>query len=220
MKNNSINKYNYEERYHNYFHSYLINSEGYYLLRARLAFEKYFDSLDVDKRVLEFGVGLGQNIYCLRNRFGYDISNFAIKFTQKKGIKIYKSISEIPSDFFDIILSCHVLEHTENPFKTIKIIRSKLKKSGKLILVLPKEIHKKSFFKMSKSQHLFAWNFRTVNNLLNRIGFNVIENRTNSGTGYFKLMPLAKISYKLWKISTFLLGMILRRSELIIIAIK
>ena len=210
----------YEKEYHDIFHPDLIKDNGYYFLRSKLAFIRYFNELDKDKRILEYGVGLGQNIYLFKDRFGYDVSKFALDFIEKKGYRVFSTIEEIPENYFDIILCCHVLEHLENPFDTIVTLKSKLKTTGKLILVLPKEFHGKAAIEMSPEQHLYCWNFRNINNLLIHSGLKVISNKQFAGTGYHILSFLAKINFRVWKLSTLLLGTVLNRKELVITAIK
>ena len=216
----SVDSFLYEDKYHHSRHEYLMTSEKYYLLRASLARERYFDEDDIDKTVLEFGVGLGQNIYYLQNRYGFDVSKFATSFARKKGIHCYSTIEEIPNEHFDVLLCCHVLEHLDNPLESLKVIAQKLKTAGKLIVVVPKERHKRASFKVDENRHLYAWNFRTINNLLNRAGFEVVENVAYSGRGYFKLMPLASISYRLWKLATGIVGRAVLSWELKIVALR
>lgn len=213
-------KFLYEDKYHLRQHEYLITNQKYYLLRARLALERYFDKDDIGKKALEFGVGLGQNIYFLRSRAGFDISEFARSFARKKGIDCYSTIEEIPNEHFDVVLCCHVLEHLDDPLQSLKVISQKLKARGKLILVISKERHKKASFELDANQHLYAWNFRTINNLLNRAGFEVVENAAYPGRGYFKLMPLASITYRLWRLATSIVGRAVLSWELKIVALK
>ncbi len=204
-------KAQYEASYHGHQHKYLIESPFYYSLRARLAKKDYFPHVH-DEKVFEFGVGLGKNIAFLKNKFGYDISKFARKFSAERGIKIFDDMKKVPDNHFDIVLSAHTLEHLEDPFDNLQ-----LKKGGKLILILPVEKHGKVPFATDINQHLFAWNFRTINNLLQRVGFRIIENRYNHGTAYYKLKFLAKISFSLYDLKTRLLGWILGKKEMIVV---
>lgn len=211
----------YENQYHEFFHHYLIEDAEYYNLRSKLAFHRYFNNLDNGEKVLEYGVGLGQNIFNMQNRYGFDISKFALNFIQEKKFTVYFDANQIPDNFFDIVLCCHVLEHLENPAEILKLIRTKIKTDGKLILVLPKEFHQKvDYYEMSPDQHLFLWNFRTINNLLIHCGFRILKNEQYPGTGYYKLKALSKISFSLWNFSTSLLGTLLNRKELVIVAAK
>jgi len=57
--------------------------------------------------------------------------------------------------------------------------------------VLPKERHYTVDYAADLNMHLFAWNFRSINNLLSVAGFSVTENKTFYNLGYRKLLPLA-----------------------------
>lgn len=74
----------YESWYHETRHSNHFN-EAYYNARAKIALDKFFFSVDKNSRILDYGCGLGQNIYYLPNAKGYDISTFGIEFSQEKG---------------------------------------------------------------------------------------------------------------------------------------
>ena len=75
-----MNNLDYEEKYHQEIHKYLLKDEEYYTLRAKLAKERYFKNISESKKILEFGCGLGQNIFNLNNAEGYDISKFSLGF--------------------------------------------------------------------------------------------------------------------------------------------
>ncbi len=63
-------------------------------------------------------------------------------FNNKKGYQYIAEatdLSEIPSDTYEFVLSCHSLEHVANPLKAIYEWKRILKKGGKLILVLPEK---------------------------------------------------------------------------------
>jgi len=212
-------KPSYEEKYHRDCHRYLIDNEKYYHLRAQVAIEKYFEAEDMTKEVLEFGAGEGQNIFLLKNRAAFDISSFAREFLAKKGVPCYSCIDDIPDKNFDIVLCCHVLEHLDDPLETLRIFKRKLKPGGKLILVVPRERHAPASFEMDINQHLFSWNFRTLNNLLNRAGYTVCENAICRGKGYYKLMPLTLFGYKPWRLATKLVAFLFRSSEMKVVAI-
>ncbi len=210
----------YEEDYHREKHGRLIESELYYELRALQARRDLFGDLPDDAEVFEFGVGLGKNIATLTRKSGYDVSEFARSFSAKRGVHIYNSIEEVPEEHFDVVLSSHVLEHLEDPAANLKLLRSKLKRGGRLVLVLPCEEHKRAAFAIDTDQHLYAWTFRTINNLLQRTGFVVTENRFRFGTGQYKLRWLGKLSFRLYDLQTRLLGRLLKRRDMIVVAIK
>ncbi len=210
---------NYEREYHTLMHRELLNNEKYYKVRAELAIKKYFGDLSNEK-VLDFGCGLGQNIYLIKNSVGYDISKFGVEFCKRKGIATVDDLNKLEDESFDIVFSSHALEHVENPSNTLYLMKRKLKKDGKLILILPVEKHiKRHDFNMAKNQHLYSWTFKTINNLLIKNCFKIVENKYLRGSGYKKLL-IFSFNLKLYSFLTWITGFLKREKEMKIIAIK
>ncbi len=209
----------YEEWYHTERHNTHFN-EDYYNARAKIALTKFFTGFDTNKRILDFGCGLGQNIFYLPNVMGYDISKFGVEFCKKKNIDATNSVDEVPNEAFDIVLSTHVLEHHPNPKEMLQQIFNKLKKGGTLILVIPHEVHGNAKYELDLNQHLFTWNFQAINNLLITTGFKVVKNKYVRGAGYFKLLKLAKKNFNLYKNATNALSTLMGIKEMMIIAEK
>jgi SAM-dependent methyltransferase len=216
-------KKKYEKEYHSVVHDHLYTDKRYYLARSKLSKIKYFNFLKDPKnlKILEFGCGLGQNIFLIENAQGYDISKFSLDFCEKNGIKILKDIKKLKNNSFDVILLCHVLEHLEKPYETILFLKNKLKKGGKIMLLLPPEkINKIKNFKPDIHQHLYCWNFRTIDNFLLRAGFKIIENKFIYGAAYKKLLFFNRIHFQLYRFATTALGKTLNFKEMMIIAQK
>jgi SAM-dependent methyltransferase len=211
----------YEKEYHEKVHNYLYKDEEYYWARARLSFKRYFSRIRniQNLKVLEFGAGLGQNIILLKNKVAFDMSKFALDYCKKRGIPTISNEKKIPNDF-DIIFSCHCLEHLDLPLENLKFLRTKLKTNGVLILVIPKLPHRKAPFGPDKHYELHSWNFRTINNLLHRAGYKVVLNRYLYGTMYHKLLFLNKISFRLYNFATWFVGWLLNAGEIKVVAVK
>jgi SAM-dependent methyltransferase len=209
----------YESWYHETRHSNHFN-ENYYNARAKIALTKFFKTVDQNSRILDYGCGLGQNIYYLPNAMGYDISEFGVEFCRKKGINATNNLDAVPDEAFDVVFSAHVLEHHPHPKTMLESIHSKLKKGKTLVLVIPFERHGKGKFEFDLNQHLFTWNFQAINNLLLTTGFKVVENRYVRGAGYFRLLPLAKINFGLYKFVTNTVSRLFGIKEMMIIARK
>ena len=209
----------YEEWYHTERHNTHFNND-YYTARAKIALEKFFSGIDKNARVLDFGCGLGQNIYLMPNAMGYDISKFGIEFCRKKGINATNVLDEVPAESFDVVLSAHVLEHHPHPKTMLEDIHSKMKKGGKMILVIPYERHGKAQFRLDLNQHLFMWNFQTINNLLLTTGFEIKENKYIHGAGYNKLLPLARMNFGIYHRATNALSRIMGIKEIMVVATK
>jgi len=94
-------------------------------------------------KILEIGCGTGKNLEVLDKfgkTLGLDISEEAIKFCRKRGLKnVSLGQAEkipFPKDNFDLVVLLDVLEHT-NDQKTIKEIHRILKSKGFLIVTAP-----------------------------------------------------------------------------------
>lgn len=209
----------YESWYHSTRHSNHFN-DAYYEARAQIAVDKFFSGVDKNARILDFGCGLGQNIFYMPNAVGYDISKFGIEFCRKKGINATTQLEDIPDESFDVVFSAHVLEHHPHPMTMLEEMYRKLKKGEKLILVIPHERHGKAQFKYDLNQHLYTWNFQAINNLLLTVGFQIEENRYLRGAGYFKLLPLAKINFGLYRFVTNTVSRLFGIKEMMIVGRK
>lgn len=215
----------YEGKYHKDKHQYLYTDEDYYGARAELAEKRYFNDISNinDKKILEWGVGLGQNIYLFTKAMGYDISEFATDFCTTKGVLATTKVDMIPNNHFDIVFSAHVLEHLENPLKTLRVIHSKLRKGGRLILITPIEVFKrKGNWELCQdvNQHLFTWTPQLMINLLIRAGFKPVENQVIPTCGYKKLLPFRKLGIGAYDLATKMAGVITRNRELKFVAVK
>lgn len=216
---NGHSSLDYESWYHETRHSNHFN-EAYYNARAKIAIDKFFFGIDKNSRILDYGCGLGQNIYYLPNAKGYDISTFGIEFCKKKGIDATTHLDEIPEEAFDVVFSAHVLEHHPHPKAMLESIHSKLKKGHTLVLVIPHERHGKGSFEYDLNQHLHLWNFQAINNLLLTTGFKIEDNRYLRGAGYFRFLPLAKINFGLYRFVTNFVSRLFGIKEMMIVARK
>nr|NQU90029.1 class I SAM-dependent methyltransferase [Bacteroidota bacterium] len=209
---------NYEKQYHENVHDSLVFNNRYYNCRAKLARLKYFKNLPDDIKILEFGCGLGQDIYLFPNSVGYDISAYSLDFCRAKGITTIRSMDGAEDHAFDVVYSAHTLEHIINPYETLTALKSKINKNGKLILILPTEKHGKASFEMDTNQHLFCWNFRTINNLLIKCGFEVLENKYFRGIGYDKFLFTSSFGIHFYRRVTQFIAFVFGIKELYIIA--
>lgn len=213
------NTLDYEENYHSQRHKDHFD-DIYYQARADVALKKFFNTIDLNSKILDFGCGLGQNILKLPNAYGYDISKYCIDFCKKKGIHSTNNLDEYDDESFDIVFSSHVLEHHPYPKKMLLDIHRKLKLKKDLILVIPFERHGKAKFDMDLNQHLYNWNFQNINNLLITSGFKIKSNRYIRGAGYKKLLFLRKLNFQIYYLGTIILSYLAGIKEMMIIAEK
>lgn len=100
-------------------------------------FKKYFQNKDI----LDFGCGWGGTLKNVKNSkslnavelrencFNYILDNF-------KNINIKQNISDFNKKF-DVITLFHVLEHIPDQIETLKILKKKLSRKGKIIIEVP-----------------------------------------------------------------------------------
>ena len=230
MRNKGNSIFGYEREYHLYAHKHFLD-RMMYLIKSYIAKELYLDPIikkylknSTKLRILDYGCGFGYNIYAFRDiADGYDISNFALSIAEKFGINVIKNEKRIPNNSYDIVLMSHVLEHVTCPYQTLKIVRKKLKRGGILILVLPFEKDDKPYkppIELDPNQHLYAWTFRTINNLLIKADFEVLENKIIYLRGIVRFKKIYEINRKLYLKLIKLIGRILNSKEMLIICKK
>ena len=173
-----------------------VDKPELYDVRGKYAMHHYFgEDFNQNKKVLEFGCGVGQNLRFIKHKFGYDINKMLYPLLKSQGITTYDSLDEIPNDYFDVILMCMVLEHLPNPFETLKILKTKLKKNGVIKIVLPQldySLEGRGGLNHSTDGHTFGWTFYEINYLLNLADFEVLKNKTIWRRGHDRLYKLEK----------------------------
>jgi SAM-dependent methyltransferase len=209
-------KGSYERAYHEEVHGRLGDTPRYYELKARQAVEDYFADVDSLGDVFEFG--FGKNVARLPRASGFDVSDYACSFSAAKGVRVYASMDDVPREAFDTVLCSHVLEHVEQPLATLELLGSLLRPTGRLVIVLPAEEHAHADLSVDVHQHLFAWTFRTINNLLDRAGFEVLRIRYVYRKAQYKLRNVARVSYRLYDLQTRTLGRLLGRRIVVVVA--
>jgi SAM-dependent methyltransferase len=207
----------YNSGYHGRIHSHLIANDEYFYARAEASAGLYFSQDERSGKVFEYGCGIGQGIAVLPCAAGWDVSAEALASCRARGIQVYEDLDEVTRGAWPVVMCRHVLEHVEQPLESLRIMRDLLTPDGKLILILPKESHYRCSTEADDHQHLFAWNFRSINNLLIRAGFQVTRNHVQYVLGYRSNLPLRRLfGASTYSLSTRVLGRILLNGELVI----
>ena len=148
---------------------------------------------------------------------GWDISSEARHICRLRGLQVYDKIEDVPERSWNIVFCRHVLEHIEHPIKTLATIRKLVAEDGELFLILPKEQHYYTSMKPDLDRHLYCWNFRTINNLLDRTGFVPYANYYKYALGYRALLPIRRIFGKnIYYYATIVVGILYRNGELVV----
>ena len=174
----------------------------------------------MDTKILDYGCGFGQNVFLFKNAVGFDISEYSVSFCREKGIQATTNPADLIDESFDYAFSSHALEHHPYPKEMLETIKAKLKTGRYLILVIPHERHGRASLTMDFNQHLYCWNFTTINNLLITCGYTIKSNRYHRGAAYNRLLFLYKINYTLYKIATVIAAYAFGIKEIEVVATK
>lgn len=211
-----LKKY-YDEGYHHVIHAGMMEDESYYRARSEAFSRLYFTAEERQLRILDYGCGLGQTVAALPNACGYDASREAREVARAHGVKVFDALSDIPASGFDIVICRHALEHVPDPLDVLTALGSYLQPEGKLILILPKEKYYKTPFEPDAHMHIFAWNFRCINNLLSLAGLRATRNDTLYNLGYRALLPLRKVlGFAGYEWATAVVGRLKNNGEFVI----
>ena len=136
-----------------------------YQLNTRIQTNKKFGSVDLDEwlfeklnlrngcNILDVGCGTGNHLLKLAGLFpegryyGIDVSKNSIEEAKQKSISKNLDIAFICGDasdtstlhnnFFDLIMSIYALYYVKNPEKLLSILKTKLKKNGRIAVMSP-----------------------------------------------------------------------------------
>lgn len=135
--------------------------------------------LKLKGNVLDIGSSEGKFLYLLKlrgwNVLGVEPTSHYAEFANKvlKVPTINGFIENVELDRkFDLITMNDVLEHCSNPLKTLKKVKSLMKKDGKLFITTPEL--KSSPPRKFAAPHLFMYTKNTITRLLDHAGF-IIE---------------------------------------------
>ncbi len=124
-------------------------SQGDDFVSMENLYEYIIQYLPDEGKLLDAGCGIAVLLRMIRKNkpnlklFGIDFSQVAVKRTQEYGFEARLSILPdipYPDDCFDIIVSTEVLEHLENPEKTVRSFNRVLRKGGLVIVSVPKDM--------------------------------------------------------------------------------
>jgi ubiquinone/menaquinone biosynthesis C-methylase UbiE len=111
----------------------------YYKVRSEL-----WKNFEGHKKVLDVGCGSGTFLLAApagHELVGTEIIDTEIEKSKEKGLNVIKANLNKKLPFedasFDGIIMSHVIEHLENPYKTLKELKRILKDGGKLVIVTP-----------------------------------------------------------------------------------
>ncbi|MGI8542196.1 MAG: class I SAM-dependent methyltransferase [Aridibacter sp.] len=94
-------------------------------------------------KILDVGCGTGANLEMLKNfgeAEGVDVSDEALEFCRKKGLKVHKGLAEelpFEDETFDVVTALDVVEHLDDDIAGLREMFRVLKKGGKTLIFVP-----------------------------------------------------------------------------------
>lgn len=138
---------------------------------------KFLEFMAPEDRVVDFGCGGGYLLAQLpqSEKRGIEVSDAARATAQSNGITTVASAAELPSDWADIIISNHALEHTLHPLVELQALRRVLKPGGRIVMVVPNEGVFRRWDPSDRNHHLYTWAPLNLGHLFTEAGFVVDE---------------------------------------------
>ncbi|MBC8265399.1 MAG: class I SAM-dependent methyltransferase [Flavobacteriales bacterium] len=107
--------------------------------------QRFFLDFKNDYKILELGCGIGRNAMFIKKHFneveyhGIDIlsEEKVDSFIDFQNVNLEKSVLPYETEYFDVIIFTHVLEHLNNPLSLGSEINRVLKSGGKIYVEAP-----------------------------------------------------------------------------------
>lgn len=150
------------------------------------------------ERIVDFGCGNGALLSVLPalERIGVDAIEENRQAVRDRGLEARESLSEIPDQWADTVVSNHALEHTLDPLGELREIRRVLRVGSSLVLYVPADDWRvnKTYDASERNHHLFTWTPLSLGHLAAEAGLTVrvsrLEHRAWPGRA---TAPLVKI---------------------------
>ena len=126
-------------------------------------------------KVLDIGCGLGHFFKVYPEAYGIDLNPYCVQYCTERGYKcVQGDVYHIPfpSEFFDGVLLCHVLEHLDDPDGALTEVGRVLKPGGILSIRVPTA----SGFRVDSTHKVF-FDYAKLTSLLSRYGLKIVRAR-------------------------------------------
>lgn len=159
-----------QKKYSTYFKEVSNITNQYY-------FEVFQNLLKKKFRVLDFGCGAGVLLhkFDIKEKIGVENNKFSIKELNKNKIKNFNTLKHVKNNYFDLIFALSVIDHLENPIETIRELKKKLKKNGKLIILIRQDSFNQNEFNSSYNEHLYSWSPLSFSKILKNEHLSIIK---------------------------------------------
>lgn len=142
---------------------------------------EFVKEMIINKDIVDFGSGAGGFLLkakeVAKSVVGIELDNKIREHYKQNNINHTADIESLENDRYDVITAFHVVEHLSNPIAILKLLVSKLKKDGRLIVEVPNSddalltIYKNKAFSNFTywSPHLFLYNSKTLRLLFKKV---------------------------------------------------
>ena len=165
--------------------------------------------------ILDYGCGTGMFLNVCKNAgwksFGMEPDSDARKIAHDMKLDVFENktsiLKSISDPKFDAITMWHVLEHVTDLDDTLSFFKANLNPNGVLIIAVPNHTsfdaqHYKEFWAAyDVPRHLYHFHKDTIEKLLKRFGFNLVETRPMKFDSFYVSMLSEK--YKTGSIKYF-----------------
>ena len=127
--------------------------------------------------VVDYGCGTGWMLKQMTagRKLGIEPNPSAREFATELEIETVASPKEVESEFADVVVSSHAIEHALSPFEEFKQMRRIVKPEGKVVILLPIDDWRKQrrIDPNDPNHHLYTWTPLLLSNLLGEAGLRV-----------------------------------------------
>ena len=136
--------------------------------------------------MLDMGCGFGAMLKIAGTRgwkgYGIEVSDYAAEVAISGGLDVKRKDLEkgdFPDDYFSAVLMCDVIEHLENPVRTLKIIHNMMREESILFIStgdissINARFHGKNWKYIMPEGHLYYFSGKTMFKALEAAGFRV-----------------------------------------------
>lgn len=127
-----------------------VEDKHWWFVGRRAILESFLERISDDLRttnnelrILDVGCGTGANLEMLKKygaSEGVDVSDDALEFCRKKGLKVHKGLAEelpFADETFDLVTALDVVEHLDDDVAGLAEMHRILKKGGKTLIFVP-----------------------------------------------------------------------------------
>jgi SAM-dependent methyltransferase len=201
---------------------------------GRIFQSRYFLPFCNDQiKLLDFGCADGAFLRHLpaQEKIGVEANPAARATCQKicdasrKRIQLHDSLETIQSNYVDVVISNHCLEHVLDPYHVMTNIWRVLKPKGLFALMVPFDDYRSSKNKTwvadDLDYHLYTWSPMNLGNLLSESGFKVQRISLHTRAWSPKMLWINRLfGEQIFKISCYILGYYKSRREVFAVSTK